>query len=622
MDRNSWLWIPLNARRQACVLITLPLLAAITTFSVSAQVSRPNTYLVHNLVADLPNVADHQDTNLVNPWGNGFGATPFWIGNNRTGTSTLYDGTGAALSLVVSIPAAGGASGPGPVTGVVFNAFAGNTSAFAVASGKPAAFMFCAEDGAISGWNSSVDATHARILLDNSKAGAVYKGCALGGTAASPLFFAANFNSGAVDVFDGSLTPIQNSKAFVNPAVPAGFAPFNVAVLNGNVYVSWAKQDAQKHHDVAGAGNGYVGVFDMSGNLLASLISQGPLNSPWGMTIAPATFGPFGGLLLVGNFGDGKINAFSLSGTPAGTLNDAKANPIVIQGLWSLNFGSGARSEDPGTLYFTSGPGGGPNNDPIESHGIFGSVQAVPSFVPAGIQNAASFLPGPIAPNEWVTIMGSGLSATTGSWQFTGTKLPTQLNGVTVTVNNEPAPISFVSNTQINFLVPADISTGANTPIQVTNNGLVSAPVSVPVQQMAPGFFTIGTNTATGARYVAATHANGSLIGPAAIITGATPAQPGETIVLYGGGFGPASSAIPNGQAITTALTLPRPPLIVIDGLPAVVTFAGLTGTGLYQFNVVVPKDVQPGGDALVVALIGNTETQPNAFITIAPQLL
>jgi uncharacterized protein (TIGR03437 family) len=433
--------------------------------------------------------------------------------------------------------------------------------------------------------------------------------------------FAANFNSGAIDVFDGTLAPVQNPKAFVNPVVPAGFAPFNVAVLNGNVYVTWAKQNANKHDDVAGAGNGYVAVFDMSGNLISNLISQGPLNSPWGLTIAPATFGPFGGALLVGNFGDGRINAFSLSGAMLGTLNDAAAKPIAIPGLWSLSFGSGARSEDPGTLYFTAGIGGGPNNDPIESHGLFGSIQAVPFFVSTGIQSAASFLPGPIAPNEWVTIMGSGLSATTASWQFTGTKLPVELNGVQVTVNSEPAPVSFVSNSQINFLVPADIPAGANAQIQVTNNGLVSPAVAVMVRQMAPGFFIIGTNTATGAGYVAATHANGSLIGPAAIINGATPAQPGETIVLYGAGFGPASSPIPNGQVITSPLTLPAPPLIVIGGMPANVQFAGLTGTGLYQFNVVVPRTVLSGSDDLVIALIDNTASQPNAFLTIAAPL-
>jgi uncharacterized protein (TIGR03437 family) len=389
--------------------------------------------------------------------------------------------------------------------------------------------------------------------------------------------------------------------------------------MNGGVYVSFAKQDAQRHDDVAGAGNGYVALFDMSGNLLSNPIAQGPLNSPWGMAIAPAGFGPFAGALLVGNFADGKINAFSLpGGASLGALNDTTGSPIAMPGLWSINFGSGTRNEDAGTLYFTAGVGGGPNNDPVESHGLLGSIQAAPSFTTSGVQNGASFIAGPIAANEWVTIMGSGLSATTASWQVTGTQLPTQLNGVTVTVNGEAAPVSFLGNAQINFLVPADIQPGS-AQIQVKGATLSSSAISVNVQQMAPAFFTIGTNATTGARYIAATHADGSLIGPASVIKGATPAKPGETIVLYGAGFGPASSTIPNGQAISKAITLPVNPLIIIDGAVANVTFAGLTGTGLYQINVVVPSTAASADD-LVVALIGNTESQANAYLTIASQ--
>ena len=602
-------------------LVLFHLLGIAAAGLLHAQGTTPNAFLVHSLVSDLPGIADHQDPKLVNPWGNGFGSTPFWTGNNRSGTSTLYDGYGTASTIVVNIPAAGGANSGGPVTGVIFNSFSSNTAVFNVQSGKPASFLFCSEDGIISGWNSSVDASHALPLVDNSKAGAIYKGCALGGTASAPLLFAANFSTGTVDVFDGKLAPVQNgASAFVNPLVPAGFAPFNVEVLNGSVFVAWAKQDAQKHDDIAGAGNGYVAMFDTSGKLLASLVSQGPLNSPWGMTIAPSTFGPFGGALLVGNFGDGKINAFSLpGGSSLGALNDPKGNPIAIPGLWSLHFGSGARNEDAGTLYFTAGIGGGPNNDPVESHGLLGSIQASPSFPVSGVQSAASFLSGPIAANEWVTIMGAGLSPVTASWQVTGTQLPVQLNNVAVTVNGEPAPISFIGNAQINFLVPADIQSGP-AKIQVTSNGLTSAAITVNAQSMVPAFFAIGTNTTTGARYIAATHPDGSLIGPPSVIKGATPAKPGETIVLYGAGFGPGSSTIPNGQVVGSPITLLAQPLIIIDGTVAQVTYAGLTGTGLYQINVVVPTTVQAGADDLVVAVVANTVSQPNAFLTIATQ--
>ena len=395
-------------------------LAAQTGTAPAASIS----FLVHNLVSDLPGLADHQDPNLVNPWGNGFGQTPFWVGNNGTGTSTLYDGYGTATALVVTIPAAGG-KGAGPVTGVIQNAFSANVNVLDVAAGKPASFLFCSEDGLITGWNSTVAATAAQVLFDNSKSGAVYKGCALGGTSTAPLIFAANFNAGTIDVFDGAfnLNPTAFAKGFLNPTIPAGFAPFNVQNIGGTLYVAYAKQDAMKHDDVAGAGNGYVAMFDMSGNLLANLIAQGPLNSPWGFAMAPAAFGPFGGALLVGNFGDGTINAFSpTTGKQLGTLNSVTTgSPIVLAGLWAIDFGSGARNEDTGTLYFTAGIGGGPNNDPVESHGLLGSIQAAPFFPATGVVSGGSLLPGPIAPNTWIAIKGNELSPVSAAWKVTGT---------------------------------------------------------------------------------------------------------------------------------------------------------------------------------------------------------
>ncbi len=610
--------MPINDRRKLLLVCTfLPLLASATGGALRAQTGVPNTFLVHNLVSDLPGMADHQDANLVNPWGMGFGQTPLWIGDNGKAVATVYDGTGTATSIIVSIPSAGGAPTNGPVTGVLFNPFSSNTDVLDVASGKPASFLFCAEDGVISGWNASVDSTHAQILVDNSKSNAIYKGCALGGTASAPLLFAADFHNGTVDVFDGSLKPVVNSKAFVDSAIPDGFAPFNVQNLNGVLYVTYAKQDDMKEDDVAGDGNGYVAVFDFSGNLISNLIMQGALNSPWGLAIAPANFGPFGGSLLVGNFGDGKIHAYNITtGAMNGTLNDLKGDAIAMPGLWSLAFGSGARNEDPGTLYFTAGIGGGPNNDPVESHGLLGSIQAAPSFQMSGVQSAASFLAGPLAPNAWAMIKGNGLSATTGQWQVTGNTLPTQVNGVGVKVNGEDAPVNFVSNTQINFLVPADIQPGT-AQIQTTNNGLTSATVSVPVNQVAPAFFSVGSKN--NIAYVFAAHADFSLIGPPGLLTGVptTPAKQGETIVIVGTGFGQPSSPIPNGQIIPSPLVLPTRPLFVIDGAVADTAYAALIGPGLYQFNVVVPKEAQVGDD-LVIALLDNGVTQANAYLTVA----
>jgi uncharacterized protein (TIGR03118 family) len=612
--KNRIQWV----RAGVLLAATAGLLAA-QSFNVPA-----NNYLVHNLVSDLANTADHQDPNLVDPWGVGFGLTPFWVGNNGAGTATLYGGSGAASPLVVTIPQAGNAGTAGPVTGVIFNTFASDVNAFDVQSGKPALFIFCSEDGVISGWNQSVSGTKAAILFDNSKSGAVYTGCALGGTAAAPYLFAANFHAGTVDVFDAHLNlnpapygqsglpqPFSASASFSNPPIPDGYAPYNIRNINGTLFVTYAKQDAQKQDSICGPGNGYVATFNMNGALMANLASGGPLNSPWGMAIAPPTFGLFAGALLVGNFSDGRINAFNATtGAMLGALHDATGNPIAIPGLWSLNFGGGAQSEDPGTLYITAGIGGGPNNDPLESHGLLASIQAAPSFVTSGVQSAASFIAGPIAPNTWVQIEGSGLSATTSAWQVTGSTLPTEVNGVGVTINGAAVPVSFVSNTQVDFLVPVTLATGM-AQIQTTNNGLISAAVTVNVDPLAPALFTVGTNAANGNAYVAAEHAGGALVGPAATVPNATPAEPGETITLFATGFGPTDAS---GKALLVM------PTILIDGIYTDVTFAGLVGPGLYQINVQVPSNISRGQDVLVLGASGNFETQRNAFLTIAAQ--
>jgi uncharacterized protein (TIGR03118 family) len=597
--------------------------AAAGLVAAQASTTPPNNYIVHNLVSDLPNVADHQDPNLINPWGVGFGATPFWVGNNGTGTATLYGGTGNAIPLVVTIPQAGNSGTAGPVTGVIFNPFTSNANGFDVQSAKPALFIFCSEDGVISGWNQSVSGTKASILFDNSKSGAVYTGCAMGGTAAKPYLFAANFNAGTIDVYDANLNlnpapfaqspfpqPFSASSAFANPPIPAGYAPFNIQNINGTLFVTYAKQDAQKHDSVGGLGNGYVASFSLSGALTANLVSEGPLNSPWGMAIAPSNFGLFAGALLVGNFSDGKINAFNATtGASLGQLDDTTGNPIAIPGLWSLDFGGGAQSEDPGTLYITAGIGGGPNNDPLESHGLLASIQAAPSFITSGVQNAGSFLAGPIAPNTWVLIKGTGLSTTTAAWQVTGSTLPTEVNGVGVTINGTAVPVSFVSTTQVNFLTPATLTTGT-AQIQTTNNGLSSAVVTVNVDPLAPAFFTVGTNATTGNVYIAAEHLGGSLIGPETLAN-ATPAEPGENITLFATGLGPTGGS-GNALAVT--------PSILIDGISAEVTLAGMAAPGLYQINVQVPPNVSRGQDVLVIGASGNFETQPNAFLTIAAQ--
>jgi uncharacterized protein (TIGR03118 family) len=596
----------LQRKRRLPAIVNLGVLCAAYATSITAA----NNYLVHNLVSDLPNMAaDHVDPNLVNPWGIGIGPnSPFWIGDNHSGMSTLYDTGGTPRPLSVRVPQPGRPDMPGATTGVLFN----STQSFLI-GGQPSTFIFCTEDGTIAGWNSSVDPTHAVIMIDNSSSRAVYKGCALG-ISNGPTLYAANFNSGQIDVFDGSLNPVKMPNAFADPMIPSGFAPFNIAVLQNRIYVTFAKQDAQKMDDVAGPGNGYVDVFDMNGVLLSSFLSQGALNSPWGMAIAPPPFGDFAGMLLVGNFGDGRINVYNPNtGMLAGQLADLSGKAIQIRGLWSLQFGNGGPGGDPNTLYFTAGIPG-PDGDPVESHGLFGSIEAFPLFDTTNVVNSASGLP-PMAPNTWVSIYGGALSAATRNWQsgdFVNGNLPVSLAGVSATINGEPAYLSYVSPTLVNLLIPADIPAGP-AKILFTNNGLVSPPVTVALQAQAPAIFNFG-----GGRYVAATHGDNSPVSPPNSMPGvvSTPAKPGETIVLWGTGFGPTASGIPNGRVITTPMPLAGSlPVVTVAGENASVIFAGLSGPGLYQLNVVVPIDLPPG-DAAVVVIVNGT-TAPVGMISI-----
>ena len=317
-----------------------------------------------NLTSDLPGVAQVTDPNLVNPWGIAFsGTSPIWVADNGTGLSTVYNGAGQpfpiATPIVVTVPPPSGGTPPSAPTGIVFTntGFGGSH------------FIFATEDGTISAWTSGSNAVRE---ADNSGSGAVYKGLARVGT----TLYAANFNSGNIDVFDTNFASTTAPGGFTDPNLPAGYAPFDIQNINGLLYVTYAKQDADKKDDVAGPGNGFVDIFDANGVLQKRLISNGPLNSPWGLAIAPAVFGAFGNDLLVGNFGDGTINAFDpVSGNFLGALTDASNNPIVIDGLWGLAFGNGANGASTNALYFTAGI---PGPDQIEDHGLFGDIQQVP----------------------------------------------------------------------------------------------------------------------------------------------------------------------------------------------------------------------------------------------------
>jgi uncharacterized protein (TIGR03118 family) len=325
-------------------------------------------YAQQNLVSDVPGLAAQTDPNLTNPWGIALNSTgPLWISNNHSGTSTLYNGAGAPFPagnpLVINIGAVESPSGQ------VFN----STPAFEITAGNPAMFLFATESGKICGWNPSVDAGNAKLLVDQSGSGAVYKGLALAAHSSGLLLYAANFNTGTIDVFDGKFQPTTVSGGFKDPNLPSGFAPFNIHKIGRELYVTYAKQDGARHDDVAGPGNGFINVFDTDGDFLLRLTSNGPLNSPWGITLAPDFFGDYSNTLLVGNFGDDTINAFDpFNGTFLGALQDASGAPIVNPGLWALQFGNGHDGGDANTLYFTAGISNGGN---LEEHGLLGSIQ-------------------------------------------------------------------------------------------------------------------------------------------------------------------------------------------------------------------------------------------------------
>ena len=336
-------------------------------------------FMQTNLVSDGFVPAALTDPNLINPWGVSEGpSTPFWVSDNGTGLASVYQvpapgGAPVANPLTVKIPAASGlmADTSAP-TGQVFNSFLTSSPSSFQLGGKPAVFLFASEDGAITGWNGG---TAALIAPTMSSPDAVYKGLAIDNpTIDDPkgLLFAANFRSGMVEMYNSNFGLVRS---FTDSTLPAGYAPFNVSVINGMLYVTFALQDAAKHDDVAGHGNGFVDVFDLKGNLLTHLISHGDLNSPWGLQIAPSTFGPFAGDLLVGNFGDGMIDAYdATTGSFAGALLGTDGKPLSIGDLWGLTVGNGsANGGDPNTLYFTAGI-------KDEAHGLFGSL--TPTAVP------------------------------------------------------------------------------------------------------------------------------------------------------------------------------------------------------------------------------------------------
>jgi len=325
----------------------------------------PSHYQQTNLVADLPGVGAHTDTNLQNAWGIAFNPNgAVWVANNHSGTSSLYDGDGVAIPGLPYINVPGADGNPGNPTGIVFN----SSKDF-----NAAPFIFANESGSLAAWNPAVDFLNAKIVGDAIPGKEViYKGLALAANGNGHFLYATDFHNAKVRVFDKDFKLVDARKtlgcSFADRSIPSGFAPFGIQNINGDLYVTYALQNSKKEDDVAGPGFGYVNIFDANGCLVKRFASNGTLNAPWGVALAPASFGSHSNQVLIGNFGDGKINTFTLQqGHHEGALRDADDKVIQVEGLWGLAFGNGVLNQKTNSLFFTAGP-----ND--ETNGVYGKI--------------------------------------------------------------------------------------------------------------------------------------------------------------------------------------------------------------------------------------------------------
>lgn len=332
-------------------------IAGILTLSISPVLLTADTFDQTNLVSNVPGLAATTDSNLINPWGVAFSATsPFWISNQGSGTSTLYDGAGNKVPLVVSIP--GGAPPVTGPTGQVFN----STTGFSLPNGSAAKFIFDSLNGTIAGWNGGTSA-----VTEVTTPGAIYTGLAIANSGAATYLYAAD-STGQIRVFSSSFLAVSLAGNFTDPNAIAGYNPFNIQAIGSNLYVTYAKLTPQG----TGLPGGYVDVFNTDGTFVRRLTTGGSLYAPWGVTLAPSTFGSFGDDLLIGNFGNGEINAFNpMTGAFVGTLDGTNGQPIVNDYLWSLDFRTGGTNVDTNALYFTAGIDN-------QQGGLFGDLTLAP----------------------------------------------------------------------------------------------------------------------------------------------------------------------------------------------------------------------------------------------------
>jgi uncharacterized protein (TIGR03118 family) len=438
-------------------------------------------YLQSYLVSDIPGLARYTDPNLVNPWGLTVSpGAPFWLGDNGPGFSAVDTGDGqgfpAGAQLVVAVPGLPG--GRGSVTGQAFNGGGGFNVSEDGNSGS-SIFLFATEQGIISGWSPTVDMWNAVPAVDSSSTpglGPIYTGLAVATNSQGTFLFAANFRSGTIDVFDQAFNAVHWQGAFQDPALPRGFSPFNIQEIGTTLYVTYTEQNDGRYDEGTGTGNGLVDAFDTNGHLLQRFVNGGPLNEPWGIAQAPDDFGQFSGDLLVGNFGDGHINAFNpQSGAFLGALTDTTGQPIILPGLWGLSFGNDGPAGPSNALYFTAGIGD-------EYHGLFGSLQ----------------------PSSGATDSGDDLSKITNAVAGAGDQLPEGDDyplppGFGPALQQTPTPVqqlpvAFLPVNGSSLAIVPTLSAAAGA--QGSSNATVTAQTSPLLGQgLGPILISIGTST-------------------------------------------------------------------------------------------------------------------------------
>jgi uncharacterized protein (TIGR03118 family) len=352
--------------RRVAIVAALLLCGVALASTVTRGSAKPNAYAIERLVSDKSARARTVDRRLVNAWGVASSPTgPWWTANEASASSTLYDGAGRKVSLSVSV-----AGGP---TGVVYHGGDG----FLVSAGgasDPARFVYACEDGMLRAWTPTVPtswSTQAVVVVDEAAEAAVFRGIAIAGE----HIYATDFHNARVDVYDSRWHRVVRRGSFIDRSIPDWYAPFGIRAIDNRIFVTYVWRAPVNGNDAPTGG--YVDEFDLAGNLVAQVAHKGALNAPWGLTWAPQSFGRFGGDLLVGNFGDGRINAYRRSGAGwqhDGTLNDVHGRPLVVNGLWGLAFGNDGSAGSTDTLFFTSGPHDWRGATELDVHGLLGAI--------------------------------------------------------------------------------------------------------------------------------------------------------------------------------------------------------------------------------------------------------